>query len=961
MGKIPEPGELVKARSLTWRVEDVRDLGTGYEVKLLGEEETNKGIRISVLTQLEELEPISREPEELGIPVSPEHWKFYLDSIGFSMAHSNEFLLSLLNSRIELEEYQLLPIVKMREISRPRLLIADDVGLGKTIEAGLITMELASRGRANRILIVTPASLQEQWRDEMKEKFNLDFKIFDSSTLKKIEREIRADLNPWEVYDKVITSIDYVKREEVLKKLERAKWDLVIIDEAHYLSYVNKKTDRARFGEKIAKRCEALLLLTATPHTGKPESFKRILKLLDERLVRGRGEELSPEYRKHVVRRLKGEIKDKSGRKKFEIPEVVPIGLKFTEKEKKVYEKLKEYTDSQYKVAIRTKGAQSVAFAMIVLRKRLLSSFHSLKESLKKRIDTLETESYDMDTSHRMSYLEGNTLTEKQIERFEKDLLRTSLARTEEELEKERETLGEILRLVEEVLEEGDSKSKEILRLVNEITSKGEKVIVFTEYIDTQKYLSKYLSENGFHGKIAILNGKMTQKERREQDEFFNSQECSVLIATDAVSEGLNFQKNCSVLIHNELPWNPNRLEQRNGRVDRWGQKKRVKIFNLYYEDSYEQEVLSLLVEKLERIRSDLGSVTDVLGLLDQEKIRDSIMSIETEEDLRKTEKLMEEMVEEALKIYNREIREKALFRDVSVDSELSSRQLNRNKSLPGFEDLEGLVRHMIEIRGGSFQEVSPRIFKIVVPKSLQRRGVKEEYEKTTFSREVAVSNREVEFLTPMHPLVRAILSEYRKSAMEGTEDYSFTYKFFGREEGLLFVFLAKFQNGLGRLVEERLIPVFLDSKLRPYSGEREEEMLLSIGSHGSISRNEIERGKEFWRKSVEIAREFARERANEISEEIRSFIERIVDSEKRDLDEFLKEEKSRLEGEIEKIRKKYGEDERVVRMMVGKIENTIYSLEKSVKERKQKLEKSLEIRPQRVELIASALIFPEV
>lgn len=945
-----ETGQTVKLRGLLWQVEEVEELGNTYLITASGIDELNRGAKKKFIAGLEDLEIVSDGRLTFRIPVSPLHWKYFMDAVKYSMVHSNKLVISLLNSRIKLEKYQLLPLFKAKNLSRPRILIADDVGLGKTIEAGLLLMELIARNKANRILIVTPASLQEQWQDEMKEKFNLDFQIFDSKTIKEVEGRIQTGLNPWEVVDKIITSIDYIKRDDVFRRLENVIWDVVVVDEAHYLSYVHTKTDRARFGEKIAQRCKSLILLTATPHTGHAISFRRLLKLLNERLVRANNE-LAPDVKNYFVRRLKNQIKDEKGEKKFEEPEINIINVEFGYSEElKVYEKLVKYADRNYKKAIKAKNAQSVAFAMVVLKKRLLSSFYALKESLKHRIESLETESYDLDSGLKRNYAEGVSLTEKQVENIEKDLLKTSLARTGEELEKERRFLEGLLDEVEKIIEIGDSKSWKILEMLKKEIKEDEKVIIFTEYRDTQDYLFKFLSKHGFEGKIVTINGTMSQKLRREADEKFNSPNYRILIATDAASEGLNFQQNCSIIIHNELPWNPNRLEQRNGRVDRWGQRKKVRIYNLHLKGSYESDILSMLVRKLQEIRRDVGSVTDVLGLFDKDRLINDLMGKETQENREEVQRKLDEYLSEILRIYNTQIRQDFLFLSEDEEEEDIDDAINKTEvQLPGFEEIRGLAEHMILKFGGKFEEVERDIFRIEVPRQLKKTDVEDIYEKATFRRDIATKfeNKDVEFLTPMHPLVKSILSEYRRQIYLQQQDYRVTYKVMeGVEKGILFVFLVKFVDGFGRIVEERLEPVFV--KLTGEIGSKEEAFRLFDADSLplNVSKEFLKSNYEsVWDVALEKAWSAIKERVETVIEELRSYIGEIIQDEIEDLKRYEETEVKELEKQKKRIQvtlEGSEEELRGIRLHNYRIQAMIDALRKNVEMRIKELEKSM-------------------
>lgn len=967
-----EVGQNILMRGVTWQVEEVSELGNSYKLVVKAKEGPLNGKKVTCIASLEDIKVLDSAQVKFTVPTNPEYWKYFVDAINYSLTHSNKFLLSIFNSRIKIERYQLIPLIRIKKLLKPRILIADDVGLGKTVEAGLILMELIARNKANRVLIVTPASLQEQWQDELKDKFNLDFEIFDSSRIREISSKIQTGINPWEAYDRIITSIDYIKREDVFRKIETVKWDVVIVDEAHYLSYVHNKTDRARFGEKISKRCESLILLTATPHSGRPESFRSILRLLDERLVRPNGE-LSKDAKLYFVRRLKSQILEDSGDRTFKEPEIRIIDVEFkSDLEKKIYKELAKYADRYYKKAIRIREAQSVAFAMVILKKRLMSSLEALRCSLEYRIENLENLRYQMDTVLKRSYIEGVSLTERQIEKVEADVLRTTLETSIEGIEKEKRRLEKILRMVEQALVVGDSKAYKILEILREETDDNEKVIIFTEYRDTQRYLYDFLSRNGYEGRITLLNGMMSSRQRKEADRFFNSPDCKILIATDAASEGLNFQKNCSIIIHNELPWNPNRLEQRNGRVDRWGQKRRVRIYNLHLVDSYESDILKLLITKLIDIRRDTGSVTDVLGIFKKEKLIDELMGKETKDEVEEAQKKLDGYIREILATYNKEIRNLALFGHTKEEEEEVESTINSTRTeLPDFTDLKGLTEHMIRKHGGRIEEIAPEIYRIEVPQNLRYSGVESLYEKATFSRKVALMDGSVEFLTLTHPLISGVLREYRRLLYRHVNDYRVTYKVVeGFPLGILFVHLVKLQNGYGKVVEERLVPIFVNLEEDKVEDEYTAAKALAAESLKINAPPEFlkENFENKWELALNLSFDAIESIAIRLAEELAASLSSMVEKEKRDVEDYVETKIRKLEAERRSIQATLlganPAEGRDAKLRNRRITSEIESLRKNADMRCRDLEKIGEISVRRSngkasEVISAAMIIP--
>jgi hypothetical protein len=325
------PGTPVRARNLDWEVVDTEPAGEQTRYRLRGTQGFMQGKEVDLLVPFEVVEPIARElnPERAG---RLGDWRLYHQAFLLEQALGPAVLAAAQPGRLQIAPFQLVPVMRALQMSRPRLLLADGVGLGKTVEAGLVLTELIARRRAHRILIVSPAGpLLDQWQMEMRSRFGLRFEALrDWGALQEKRRALVLGANPFDHASLCLTSIDFAKQEKVLQDLERATWDVVVIDEAHHVVRLGTAGDaedsrRRRIAEVLARRADALLLLTATPHDGYDDHFASIVELLDPSLVDGRGVLRGDRYRHHVVRRLKSHLKDPAtGAPLFQIREVTP-------------------------------------------------------------------------------------------------------------------------------------------------------------------------------------------------------------------------------------------------------------------------------------------------------------------------------------------------------------------------------------------------------------------------------------------------------------------------------------------------------------------------------------------------------------------------------------------------------------------------------------------------------------
>jgi superfamily II DNA or RNA helicase len=539
-------------------------------------------------------------------------------------------------------------------------LLADDVGLGKTIEAGLVLQELLLRRRIRRVLVLTPAALRRQWQQEMKDKFSLSFDVVDREATHDLHTRLGMDANPWRTFPRIIASYHYLRQPDVLQQLESASqpargsshlpWDLLIVDEAHNLmpSSYGEDSDLAKMLRKISPWFEHRLFLTATPHNGHTQSFTGLLESLDPvRFTQ------KPELEKHelarvqevVVRRLKREINeldDERGRpRRFADRHIHPLALYFSPKETDLWDAFDALRKAiRSAVAKATAGERTAGyFAIEVLGKRLLSCPSAFAESWRRVTEGLKEEpataaevsaaksSVDEDIDddrEREGRVEHAALTVGAWLRPFADSVAGPMKAVDAALEK--------LGLAEGDTPKEDARFDSLTKLIDERLRRGkkwrddERLIVFTEYKTTLDTLVRRLRERYSDKGTAVreLFGGMDLSERERIKDAFNdaADPVRILVATDAASEGLNLQETARLLVHFDIPWNPSRLEQRNGRLDRHGQARDVTVHHFVSEQQADLAFLAHVVNKVHQIREDLGSLGEVFDAAFERRFR---------------------------------------------------------------------------------------------------------------------------------------------------------------------------------------------------------------------------------------------------------------------------------------------------------------------------------------------------
>jgi superfamily II DNA or RNA helicase len=668
----PEVGQLVQARGQQWVVSAVdrsrqpldelapSELPGRTMVTLTSVSDDDLGEELSVIWEIEpgrEVLPSSRLPEvtEEGWD-DPQRLGAFLDAVRWGTVASADTrtLQAPFRSGIRIEEYQLEPVAKALEMPRVNLLIADDVGLGKTIEAGLIVQELLLRHRARRIIVVAPASLTGKWATEMIDRFGLAFEVLDSARLKELRRTHGLEANPFTVFPRTVISLQWLRSARIQRLLDEVLvpesrypgfFDLLIVDEAHHCAppapSVGKRyaldSKQTKAVRRLGDHANHRLFLSATPHNGYAESWEALLEMIDpNRFLRG----VEPDPRlvaEIMIRRLKDAIVDADGNPRFPARTTRAIEVTYTPQERRAHELLEQYSSLRRARPGRA-AARMNDLVTLLLKKRLFSSPAAFAQTLHVHRASLGRDESAAHISEAVpEWLEEALGWDDPDDDISQDEHEDSLLdRVGEAVDvgaTEMEVLEELKQWAEDHGDREDSKAR---ALVSEIESicrldgqwGNERLIVFTEYRDTLRYLAEILSARGLGGeRLGLLYGGMDDARREHLKAAFQKPPedvpLRILLATDAASEGIDLQNHCSRVLNYDIPFNPNRLEQRIGRVDRFGQRQAVEVTHFVgagWESapsgSYEAdlEFLSRVATKVARERRDLGSINPVLA-----------------------------------------------------------------------------------------------------------------------------------------------------------------------------------------------------------------------------------------------------------------------------------------------------------------------------------------------------------
>lgn len=662
----PDIGQLVRVRGQQWvasRRSDSRQPRDELAVEVPGRtlvtltsvSDDDLGDELTVAWEIEPGREVLPETRLPAVTVEgwddPQTLGAFLDAVRWGTVASadDHTLQAPFRAGITIEDYQLEPVAKALGMSRVNLLIADDVGLGKTIEAGLVVQEMLLRNRARRVLVVCPAPLTGKWRDELFDKFGLAFTVLDADALKSLRRTHGLEANPFSVFPRTIVSLPWLRTPRVQRLLDEVLvqqarnpgfFDVLIVDEAHHCAppapargkkYAldSKQTQAVRRAGDFSQH---RLFLSATPHNGYPESWQALLELLDPNRF-ARGVEPDPTVVQQVmVRRLKDDLQLPDGTPRFPGRRARAIEVTYTDDERAGHELLIAYTGSRQQVPgpIAVRAGDLIS---LLLKKRLFSSPAAFARTLEAHKATVARAGASAAAEDEVPEWLADALAwedEPDPDEAEADVLDRAASAVGALDGRQAELLSELSVWSERRAEPADSKANALVAELNRLCPEGSstRVIVFTEYRDTQVWLAQILAARGLGGdRLGLLHGGMDTAHREHLKDAFQAaperDPLRILLATDAASEGIDLQRHCHTVIHYDIPFNPNRLEQRIGRVDRYGQDTEVDVVHFVgagwqtaAAGSYDGdlEFLSRVARKVAVERSDLGSVNPVLA-----------------------------------------------------------------------------------------------------------------------------------------------------------------------------------------------------------------------------------------------------------------------------------------------------------------------------------------------------------
>ena len=819
----------------------------GDAIKLIGKGIHTNQVYEPILSQ-EQLAQLEATPEQEPFDGNALHFRLGVEALRLGLAYEYDPYFALAIAHVDPLPHQLEAVYEyFLKQPRIRFLLADDPGAGKTIMAGLLLKELKVRGLVRRTLIVTPANLTFQWQRELKDKFREDFEVIRGDVLR-----ANYGSNPWKEKKQVITSISWVSRiEDAKNSLLRSHWDLIIVDEAHKMSAYNSddKTLAYKLGEELSKLTDHYLLMTATPHKGDPKNFCLFLELLD-RDVYGDVTSLEEAMRRNnapfYLRRTKEALvtfpdtETGQAKKLFTNRKVETIDFQIDDEELDFYDDLTKYVEDQSIKASADDSARgrALGFTMAMLQRRFASSVYAVRRSLERMRDKRQRiledpEAYRAEQIAKKVPEDFEELTEAEQEKILGDLEGVVASIDPVALQQE---IYQLNKLIDQArtLEKREVESK-LVKLKEAITQKGifqdplMKLLLFTEHKDTLDYLVGKLREWGLsvtqiHGGMKIGDRDTPNTRIYSEREF--REDCQVLVATEAAGEGINLQF-CWFLINYDIPWNPVRLEQRMGRIHRYGQDKDCLIFNFVSTNTREGRVLWKLFERIRAIEIDIdpertGKVFNVLG--------DIFPANQLERMIR--EMYAHNLTEDVIKNRIVEQVDTDRFRRLtnSALEGLAKRELNLSAIIG--KSAEAKERRLVpEVIDDFFVQAAPisgihpketrqhqKVYRIGrVPRTLWPIGERLEtrfgklghdYKKITFDKHKLTDDPTLEWVTPGHPLFECVREDVLMRVQDDLRHGAVFFDLHRDRPARLDVFSAAIADGRGNKLHERVYVV---------------------------------------------------------------------------------------------------------------------------------------------------------
>ncbi len=750
------------------------------------------------------IELLPPDPEEAFLNGDLGHAELYglrIQALYLQHAYRYDALAGLSNARIEPAFHQVMVALSVLSKSRPRMILADEVGLGKTIEAGLILKELRARHLVERVLTIVPASLQWQWQQELRSKFNEHFEVLDGGVLRSLSRR---GGNPWLRHDNVITSLNLARRETHAELIVQAGWDLVIVDEAHRVRRsIHGKRISSTLGyqlvDELKETADGLLLLTATPMQLHPYELYSLIELVEPGIcdsfeqyeqnrhqlprlaaiardveqwgvlteaqqnqltefslfngidlykTEGRTSAMEILESKHpfartMIRNRKADVGGFTKR----LPKLILVQL--DEDELKLYQDVCSYLRLKYNMA-QFSQQRAIGFLMVTYQKMLASSSNAVRTAFKRRIGRLseKTDTQDAITTTGNPHVASGDPRELStaVEANDDRVLSTDSEGLQEEIA--------VLRgLVRRLGTMRDSKAQALVRTFLQNIPPEEKVIIFTQFLETQAFLQQTLRHHGY--KVEVFNGRMNQQQKDDSVIRFRRQS-QVLIATEAGGEGRNFQF-AHVMVNYDLPWNPMKVEQRIGRLDRIGQKKDVVIYNLACKGTIEERILDVLHKRIRLFEESVGSLDPILGTVEDDIKNLAFDEVDGEPGRDRMQEELEQRINQA-RMLEKEKQHLAL--DPAAFRRELANSLVEDRIMAGPSDLQSYIGTTLRYFGGRLARHPDGGVGLYLSQDLQRRlGVRRRSYRGVFDYREALEREDLEFLALGQSLVDSIVN----------------------------------------------------------------------------------------------------------------------------------------------------------------------------------------------------------
>lgn len=952
--------------------------------------------------------------ERFDFSARPKMFKLVAEAQRIKLAYLFDPYIAVNTSNVMPLPHQITAVYeKMLPMHPLRYVLADDPGAGKTIMTGLLLKELIIRADVKRALIVSPGNLVNQWQDELYQKFNLSFEIMTNEMI-----ESARSGNVFLEHDMLIARLDKLSRNDELKDLlEATDWDIVVIDEAHKLSanVVGTKinyTKRFNLGRLLSKHARHFLLLTATPHSGDEANFQMFMSLIDEDRFTGHGSKTEPVDTSDVMRRLvKEDLLTFEGKPLFPERTATTVSYSLSFEEQALYDEVTDYVREQFNRADRLKNNKrsAVGFALTVLQRRLASSPEAIYQSLKRRRERLEAKldefennpeillnsvpSYDADDYDD----DTDDLTDDERDSLENQFIDDATAsRSIEELQAEIVSLKRIEDKALDLRNSGvDKKWDEVSKLLqsDEMRTRNgdrEKIIIFTEHKDTLKYLEMRIKTLlGKQESVMTIQGGMSRADRKfAEDSFRQNKDVSVLIATDAAGEGINLQR-AHLMINYDLPWNPNRIEQRFGRIHRIGQKEICHLWNIVAKNTREGEVFSRLFDKLEIERQSLGGkVFDVLGKIafDDKPLRDILIEAIRFGNEPRHRDYINTVVNTALDTdhLKRMIDERALSKDFLTPEKVyevkeEMERMNARRLQPYY--IKSFFKAAMDLAGGSYHPRENGRFEVKrVPNKViesyeptYNRSVLEAYERICFDRsEISMPGKpDADLIAPGHPLMDALISFVLKSFRKETDKGTILISDEITEPRILCSLDYSVRDGVvinnkERVVSRQMCFVQIDKGGNAYQGGPAPYLDYSVPDE-----DEADECRSILKSQSWISTDFIEKKA--IGFAVNTLVPKLYDETRayriRMIDKIESETKKRLRDEIfywdnkaseyrEAARK--GSTKPNLRTNMANAQNRADELERRMNSRLERLSKERELSPMPPVLSTVALIIPK-